>query len=63
VPQALVALSRHADAGLHVKETVTHTFKEFKRLHQDNWAVHSQAFAADQLDVFDDVTVVPHYYA
>eukprot|EP00953_Heterococcus_sp_UTEX-ZZ885_P012375 7098-Heterococcus_DN1.PRE.1 len=50
VPQALVALSRHADAGLHVKETVTHTFKEFKRLHQDNWAVHSQAFTADQLD-------------
>ncbi|KAG5177989.1 hypothetical protein JKP88DRAFT_330915 [Tribonema minus] len=57
VPGALVALSRHADGGLHVKETVAHAFKEFRRCHQDNWELHAQAFTAEQLSVFDDVQV------
>jgi Domain of unknown function (DUF3437) len=63
VPTALVALSRHADGGLHVKETVAHAFKEFRRCHQDNWEVHALAFTQEQLGAFDDVTVVPHHYA
>ncbi|CAM9407636.1 unnamed protein product [Chrysoparadoxa australica] len=45
-PEALVELARHQDAS-GVKETVSYTFKEFRRTHLDNWvpaSLHSNAY-------------------
>ena len=58
-----MALSKHADSEHQVKDTVKYAFKEFQRCHQDNWVVHSTAFTAEQLEVFDDISAAPHHYA
>ncbi len=42
---------------------VTHTFKEFRRTHQDKWEEsHKLRFSRDQLDTFDDVLGGAHSY-
>ncbi|CAN0554342.1 unnamed protein product, partial [Ectocarpus sp. 8 AP-2014] len=42
---------------------VTHTFKEFRRTHQDKWEEsHKARFSRDQLDTFDDVLGGAHSY-
>ncbi|CAN0554125.1 unnamed protein product, partial [Ectocarpus sp. 8 AP-2014] len=42
---------------------VTHTFKEFRRTHQDKWEEsHKARFTRDQLDTFDDVLGGAHSY-
>lgn len=42
---------------------VTHTFKEFRRTHQDKWQEsHRARFTREQLDTFDDVLGGAHSY-
>lgn len=42
---------------------VTHTFKEFRRTHQDKWEEsHKARFSREQLDTFDDVLGGAHSY-
>ncbi|CAM9110826.1 unnamed protein product [Ectocarpus sp. 4 AP-2014] len=67
VPGALESLAKHVNdespGRLPVRQTVTHTFKEFRRTHQDKWEEsHKARFSRDQLDTFDDVLGGAHSY-
>eukprot|EP00903_Cladosiphon_okamuranus_P009771 g9290.t1 len=67
VPGALESLARHVNdespGRLPVRQTVTHTFKEFRRTHQDKWEEsHKARFSREQLDTFDDVLGGAHSY-
>lgn len=73
-----LASNSHVSVLLHPKRTnrgcdddapygnnvqVTHTFKEFRRTHQDKWEEsHKARFSRDQLDTFDDVLGGAHSY-
>ena len=46
-----------------IKTTVTKTFAEFKRTHQDNWAAHKQRLTMEQQDLLSDMVVAPSFYA
>eukprot|EP00752_Nemacystus_decipiens_P011025 g9797.t1 len=67
VPVAMESLARHVNddspGRLPVRQTVTHTFKEFRRTHQDKWEEsHKARFSREQLDTFDDVLGGAHSY-
>jgi len=67
IPLALKSLSKHSyerNAPLALRETVKMCCAEYKRTHMsDNWEVHKKQFTQDQLEAFQDVVSIPHYYA
>ncbi|CAN0533634.1 unnamed protein product, partial [Ectocarpus sp. 12 AP-2014] len=63
VPGALESLAKHVNDESPGRLPVAHTFKEFRRTHQDKWEEsHKARFSRDQLDTFDDVLGGAHSY-
>ena len=55
--------SSNSAAARFLVTQVTHTFKEFRRTHQDKWEEsHKARFSREQLDTFDDVLGGAHSY-
>ncbi|KAL2915214.1 Proteasome activator BLM10 [Polyrhizophydium stewartii] len=63
MPGVLVALSRCATDPAPIRATITKTFADFKRTHQDNWEEDKQVFSEDELEVLADLLISPGYYA
>ena len=52
-----------ADGLFWMQPTVSKTFTDFRRTHQDNWHEDMQKFTEDQLSVLSDLLISPSYYA
>lgn len=46
-----------------IQESVRHTFREFKRTHQDNWENDKQMFTDEELRELGDLLISQSYYA
>ena len=63
MPQVLVDVSQCVSDPSPISGTVTKTFTDFRRTHQDNWEEDKQVFSADELSVLSDLLISPSYYA
>ena len=62
MPRVLVLLAqKSSDSAL--SKTISQTFAEFKRTHQDTWNRDKEKFKKDELDVFAELLLPPSYYA
>ncbi|KAI8915629.1 hypothetical protein EDD86DRAFT_186399 [Gorgonomyces haynaldii] len=63
MPPVLVTLASSSGNPYPISTTISQTFAEFKRTHQDTWAIDKQQFTSEQLDVLADLLLPPSYYA
>jgi proteasome activator subunit 4 len=63
MPKALVILSESSHDPAPIRTTITETFGEFKRTHQDNWETHKQKFTSDELYVVSELLLSQNYFA
>jgi hypothetical protein len=63
MPKALVILSESSNDPAPIRSTITETFGEFKRTHQDDWETHKQKFTSDELYAVSDLLLSQNYFA
>ncbi|KAK6098331.1 Proteasome activator BLM10 [Batrachochytrium dendrobatidis] len=63
MPNILVVLSTCISDSAPIRTTVSKTFADFKRTHQDNWMQDKLVFTEEQLTVLSDLLISPSYYA
>ncbi|KAJ3050497.1 hypothetical protein HK097_008547 [Rhizophlyctis rosea] len=63
MPETLVTLAGCVSDPTPIAPTVSKTFTDFRRTHQDNWHEDMQKFTEDQLGVLSDLLISPSYYA
>ena len=63
MPQILVVLAKCSSDPSPILNTIQHTFREFKRTHQDSWEEHSLKFTEDELLIISELLISPGYYA
>lgn len=64
-PPLLYRLARlfAAERSTAAQATLRQIFSEFKRTHQDNWAMERMAFSPEQLEAVSELLISPSYYA
>jgi hypothetical protein len=63
MPQALVTLSTCSHDPAPIKTTVTNSFGEFKRTHQDTWEKDKLSMTSDELYAISDLLHSQSYFA
>ncbi|KAL0269474.1 UNVERIFIED_CONTAM: hypothetical protein PYX00_007188 [Menopon gallinae] len=63
VPEIFFILGNHLNDPQPIPSTIRKTLNDFKRTHHDNWEVHQLKFTEKELEVMNDLTVPPSYYA
>mmetsp|Transcript_9432 Transcript_9432/g.25134 ORF Transcript_9432/g.25134 Transcript_9432/m.25134 type:complete len:239 (-) Transcript_9432:41-757(-) len=63
LPEVLELLASFFREPQPIKRTVTKTFADFKRTHQDNWAAHKARFTPEQQEIITDMLDPPSFYA
>jgi len=63
LPEVLERLASFANKPQPIKSSVTKTFADFRRTHQDNWAEHRQRLSVEQQELLADMVVAPSFYA
>ncbi|KAJ3175354.1 hypothetical protein HDU87_006306 [Geranomyces variabilis] len=63
MPDVLVALAKCVGDSVPIGPSVSKTFADFRRTHQDNWQTHLTAFDEDQRELLADLLISPSYYA
>jgi hypothetical protein len=59
----VMAIAGSASNPSPIRELVKNTFSEFKKSHQDTWAIDKQLFSEEQLTIITDLIISPSYYA
>ncbi|XP_034942579.1 proteasome activator complex subunit 4-like [Chelonus insularis] len=63
VPSIFERLSSCLNDPQPIPSTIRRTLLDFKRTHYDGWTSHAQCFTKEQLEVLQDLSVPPSYYA
>ncbi|KAJ3272314.1 hypothetical protein HDV01_005748 [Terramyces sp. JEL0728] len=63
MPSVLVLLAQCANDPSPISTSITLTFGEFKRTHQDSWDYHKSKFTEQELYTVSDLLYSPGYYA
>ncbi|KAJ3319363.1 hypothetical protein HDV06_006390 [Boothiomyces sp. JEL0866] len=63
MPSVLVLLAQCANDPSPISTSITLTFGEFKRTHQDSWDYHKSKFNEQELYTVSDLLYSPGYYA
>ncbi|KAJ3334297.1 Proteasome activator complex subunit 4, partial [Kappamyces sp. JEL0680] len=63
MPRILVVLAHCASEPSPVSSSITHTFGEFKRTHQDSWEKDKLRFTSEELYTISDLIYSPGYFA
>jgi len=63
LPEVLELLAAFFKEPQPIKRTVTKTFADFKRTHQDNWSAHKARFTSEQQEIIMDMLDPPSFYA
>ncbi|KAJ3037851.1 hypothetical protein HDV00_001266 [Rhizophlyctis rosea] len=63
MPETLVILAKCVSDPNPIAPTVSKTFADFRRTHQDNWHEDMREFTEDQLYLLSDLLISPSYYA
>ncbi|KAJ3398810.1 hypothetical protein HDU80_008541 [Chytriomyces hyalinus] len=64
LPEVLITLSSCVSDQAPIGATVSKTFADFRRTHQDNWKEEGmKAFTEDQISILSDLLISSSYYA
>ncbi|KAJ3146965.1 hypothetical protein HDU86_008326 [Geranomyces michiganensis] len=63
MPDVLVTLAKCVGDSVPIGPSVSKTFADFRRTHQDNWQNDLMAFNEDQRELLSDLLISPSYYA
>ncbi|KAJ3198486.1 hypothetical protein HDU67_003500, partial [Dinochytrium kinnereticum] len=63
MPEVLVTLASCVGDLAPVSTTVSKTFAEFRRTHQDTWREDMMMFDEDQKSILSDLLISASYYA
>jgi len=63
LPEVLVILAGCISDPSPISTTVSKTFADFRRTHQDTWHEDMTNFTENQLHLLSDLLISPSYYA
>jgi hypothetical protein len=63
IAKIVVVVAECSNDPSPIQESVRHTFREFKRTHQDNWEDDKKMFTNEELGDLGDLLISQSYYA